>query len=589
MLMVALTGCAGFSINKVDYYNEIVAKVGDQNITRFELVNAYNNYGYTNYVTQAGQSKKKALRSTLDSLIERKMVVNYAKENDKYNLTHYEIKKLYRETVDYLLESLDSNKETARRIYGLEAPTSNVTDPESAETQKLSKYRYDKRVKIENGQLKFIDTNMEKDEELIEPSIDEAYIINFKDYTDKQIITALLEKFIEEFYYNENEEDPILYEKVCDKALELTCNNLISYEYYLREDGKRLSTKSEDLLYRLAERAYNSQLENTYVTKVSNVYMQENVLSNDSITNAYKAMYESDYAKYSKDAEAYNSTITGTDAGLIYYTPDSNAEFGYFLHVLLPFNNMEDALNDLKSHKDIYTEEEDYKKAQMALVDQIMCDQRTTEDVYEDGELVFEEGITLGENERVAVKDVLTEYNANVKDLNSFIKFMFKYTTDNATLTADMPYIIGYNPETYTGKLGDDDKLTGAYTAMVNNFTREAIRLMQEGQTYTKSNEYILTNYGIHLLYYVGPVSNQISIQDLSSITIQDLDAAVLNEATGETYLDRVFDLVYPANSDGMFTSNTKYSDFEEVLIDSLYAKYPVTLYSTKINASLKV
>ena len=587
MLMVVLTGCSSFRINKVEYYNEVLAKVGSENITRFDLVNAYNNYGYTNYVTQGGQSEKKALRSTMDSLIERKLVVNYAKENDKYDLSKYEVKKLYRETLDYLLESVASNKETARKIYGLEAPETNVTDPEEVEKFKLSEYKYEKRVKIENGQLKFIDTNMEKDEDLIDASIEETYINNFEDYTNKQIIEQLYNKFIEELYYNENDEDEELYTKVCNKAIELTCNNLINYEYYLREDGKRLSTNREDLLLRLVERAYISQLENAYITKVSNVYMEETVLSNDSIIDAYKAMYESDYAKYANDAEAYNGKITSTDAELIYYTPDSDAEFGYFLHVLLPFNNIEDDLNLLKEHKDMYTSDEAYQAAQMALIEQIECAKRTTQDVYEGGELVFEEGVTLGENENIT--DVLTEYNANVRDLNSFINFMFKYTTDNATLTADMPYIIGYDPETYTGELGDDDKLIGAYTAMVNNFTREAIRLMQEGQRYTKSDEYILTNYGIHLLYYVGPVSNQLEVQDISSVTVQDLESAVLNQATGETYLDRVFDLVYPAGSDGMFTSNTQYSDFERLLVDSLYAKYPVTLYKDKISASNKI
>jgi len=587
MLMVVLTGCSTFSINKVDYYNEVLAKVGSEKITRFDLVSAYNNYGYTNYVTQAGQSEKEALTSTMDTLVKRKLVVQYAKDNDKYDLTEYEVKKVYRETLDYLLESLKSNRETARKIYDLEEPESNVTTPEEDEKSKLSEYYYKKRVKIQDGQLKFIDTNLEKDDEFIEPAIDNKYVTNFEDYTQKEIVRELLAKFKEEFYYNENNEDSELFTKVCDKALEMTCNNLINYEYYLRENGKRLSTKYEDVLFRFVENAYESQLESAYVTKVSNVYMQETELSNESIINAFKAMYQSDYAKYAKDSEAYNSAIVSTEANLIYYTPNGEDEFGYFLHVLLPFNNVEDDLKRLKDHRDIYTSDEDYKAAQMALVNQIMCAQRTTQDVYEDDELIFEEGVTL--DDEVLITDVLNEYSANVNDLNSFIKFMFKYTTDNATLTADMPYIIGYNPESYTGKLGDDNKLTGAYTSMVNNFTREAIRLMQENQRYTKSDEYILTNYGIHLLYYVGEVSNPVSVQDLSSVTIQDLNSAVLNQATGETYLDRVFDLVYPAGDDGMFTSNTKYSDFEEVLIDSLYGQYSVTLYKTKIEASNKV
>ena len=63
----------------------------------------------------------------------------------------------------------------------------------------------------------------------------------------------------------------------------------------------------------------------------------------------------------------------------------------------------------------------------------------------------------------------------------------------------------------------------------------------------------------------------------------------MLNEATGESYLDRVFDLVYPADSNGMFTTNTKYSSYEQTLVDSLYSVYPVKLYETKIKASNKI
>lgn len=579
MLMVVLTGCSTFSIDKVKYYNEVVAKVGNENITRFDLINAYNNYGYTNYVTQFGKSEKEALLETMDLLVQRKLTVKYAKDNpDKYSLSEYEIKKLYRETLDYLAESLASHKETARKIYNLEASESSVTDEEVTETHKLSEYAYEKRVKIENGQIKFIDTNLEKDEDLIDESIDAKYISGFKTYSQTQIVNALLAKFKEEFYYNENNEDADLYKKVCDKAISLACDNLIEYEYYLREDGKRLSTAQEELLFRFVERNYESQLENAYLTKVNNVYLQQEQLSNESIINAFKALYESDYAKYANDPEAYNGKITSTGTGsddLIYYTPNSDAEFGYFLHVLLPLNNVEDDLTWLKEHRHLYTDDE-YKAEQMSYINQIMCAQRTTQDVYEDDVLVTEEGVVL--EEEVSILDVLNEYSANVNDINSFIEFMFKYSTDTATFTADMPYVIGYNTIT------DEE-----YTTMKDTFTKEAIRLMKENQQFTQFDEYILTSYGVHLLYYVAPVENQITTQQLNSLTVEDLSNAILNPATGETYLDRVFDLVYPEGSDGMFSSNTKYSDFEQNLIESLYAKYPVTLYDTKIKASNKI
>lgn len=578
MLMVVLTGCSTFSIDKVKYYNEIVAKVGDQNITRFELVNAYNNYGYTNFVTQEGQTEKEALLSTANLLVERKMLVQYAKDNlSKYSLSEYEINNLLTNTIDYLHQSFEDNLTTARKIYGLEEVESSVEEEENPTSQiKLSDYKYQKRVQIKDGNISYID--IDTDGEIIDYALDSSYITNFYNRSEKEIINAIYDKFIEEFYYNENNEDEELFKKVCDKAIELSCNNLINYEYYLREDGKRLSTNQKDVLIRYIERTFTSELESAYISKVSNVYMQEEQLSNESIINAYRALYESDYARYNKDIDAYNDSIITTgsaESELIYYNPNSDAKFGYFLHVLLPFNNMEDDLNWLKDHKMMYTDEE-YQALQLEYINQITCQQRTIKEEYVDDTLVYEEGIVL--DEQVAIKDVLQEYNSKVTDLNSFVEFMFKYSTDTATLNADMPYVIGYNTIT-------DE----TYTTMVESFTNEAVRLMKSNQKYTMANEYIISSYGVHLLYYVAPLVNQIEYSSLSNVTVQQLDSAILNPATGETYLDRIFDLVYPASSSGMFSSNTKYSDFETILVESLYSKYQVVLYETKIKASNKI
>lgn len=580
MLVVVLTGCSTFRIDKVKYYNEVLARVGNENITRFDLINAYNSYGYTNYVTQQGQSETEALISTMNTIVQRKLVAKHAMDNqDKYALTQYEVKKLYRDTVDALLSSVEDNKETARRIYNLELTEEESDSDETKETFKMSEFAHKKRVKVVDGQIKYQNTNTDKDADEVDIKIDNDYVEYHKNYTKAEIVKQLLNVFKKELYLNAHDEDVILYKKVCDKTIELTCNNLINYEYYLREDGKKLSTTENDLLFRFVERTYESYCENAYVTKVNNVYLQTEELSNESIINAYKALYESDYAKY-KNNSSYNDKIIESNGDLIYYAPDGDAKFGYFLHVLLPLNNVEDDMTWLKEHRDIYTDEQ-YQAEQLSLINQIRCAQRSTEDIRDEetGELIYEEGVTL-EGE-VSIQEALEEYAEKVKDINSFKEFMFKYTTDTATLTADMPYIIGYNAVT------DEE-----YSSMVSNFTKEAIRLMKEGQSnsaYSDADEYILSNYGVHLLYYVGPVNNKIKPQDINKVTINQLDSAMLNEATGESYLDRVFDLVYPADSTGMFTSNTKYSSYEKTLVDSLYAKYPVKIYETKVKASNKI
>lgn len=584
MLMVVLTGCSTFAVDKVSYYNEIVAKVGNQNITRFELVNAYNNYGYSTYVTQQGQTEKEAINSTMELLAKRKILAQYAVENiNTYRLTKNEINDMYRELLDSLQESIADNVAQARKIYGVDQP-SNSTSEEESDTdsiKKLSEYDYSKRVELIDGKLKYVDLGKQTPISDSEYVLDRRYVDNFEDYTTTQIVNALLEKFKQELYTNQYAEDEVMYRKICDKALDLTCSNLIRYEYYLREDGKKLSTNREDLLFRMVKRSYESQLESAYIERVSTVYMENEELSTESITNAYRALYASDKAKYENDAAAYYDAVISTDTELICYHPTTDAEFGYFLHVLLPFNNVDTALDELAKNRADYETDEDYKNAQQNLINQITCKQRTIADIYDGDELIHEEGVVL--EDEVPVQDVLNEYNANVSDLQSFKKFMFKYSTDTATLTADRPYVIGYDPQTYTGEK-DGDKVAGTYSSMVANFTREAVRLMQNNQKYTQSNEYILTNYGIHLLFYIGEVGGLSN----PNVSIQTLNGTVLNEATGETYLDRLFDLVYPADSNGMFTSNTKYSSFETSLVETLYGE-KVVLYTTKINGSLKI
>ena len=96
IVTLSLSGCAGFSINPVKYYNEVVARVGETNITRFELVNAYNSYGSTYYSTQQGLSESEAMDKTLDLLINREILYQYATaNNDKFKPNAYQMNDLF--------------------------------------------------------------------------------------------------------------------------------------------------------------------------------------------------------------------------------------------------------------------------------------------------------------------------------------------------------------------------------------------------------------------------------------------------------------------------------------------------------------
>ena len=100
-----LAGCATFSINKVKYYNEVLATVDETKITRFDLLSAYNSYGNSYYVQQLGQSEEEALKSTLDLLIDRELMYQYALDNDAmYRPTAYQVNEIIKEMFNSLDE-----------------------------------------------------------------------------------------------------------------------------------------------------------------------------------------------------------------------------------------------------------------------------------------------------------------------------------------------------------------------------------------------------------------------------------------------------------------------------------------------------
>ena len=130
--------------------------------------------------------------------------------------------------------------------------------------------------------------------------------------------------------------------------------------------------------------------------------------------------------------------------------------------------------------------------------------------------------------------------------MNTFIQFMFKYTGDTATLSSGMPYVVG----------------TNGYSSMVTAFTNEAINLMETGIDGAMSEvdlndieSLCITEYGIHFIFFVNEIdAYDIAFEEKDMVSIYELANKVINPLTGETYFDMLFELVYPASSDSVFS-----------------------------------
>ena len=586
-----LTGCSTFSIDYVKFYNETVATVNNEKIIRYDLINAYNNYGYQYYVTQQGQSEKEAMNTTLDTIVNRKLLADYAKNYKKdnesiYALTEYDINNVYQSVLDNLQESFDSFLTTARKMYDFEQPKeAEEAEEETAYLQ--SGYKYEKRAELVLGDIiKYKDQDDEKIEVYALGEKNKDFVTNYSSKTKNDIITRLYATFMEKAYENRYAEES--YNLISSKAISLFAKSLISYEYYLRdENGKAYNTYTPDLIKRYIERVYDSELESAYIANVEEYYLKEQSelqnLSVNKLLTKYIDLAETDYAKYvNSTTDYYNYLKTiGTSAEMIYFTPaNADAEFGYFLHVLLPLDST--VVESINNKKALFEA-----------------------GFYDDGALEYEINLILSgqthqarnastgllEENKIGVLDILNEYDNSVSNIDDFMKFMFKYTSDTATLTADMPYVIGYDD------LGDEDSTNDVnYSGMVTEFTNEAVRLLREDETITTADNYVITEYGIHLLCYVGEVKAGYKYADRNAMTISldrskanNLYYAETNEFTGKTYFDLLFDLVYPASEGEVYASDNGYTEMESRIIEGIRTPENVTVYDTKVDGTLEI
>lgn len=610
IITCGLAGCATFSINKVKYYNEVLATVGKTEITRFDLLTAYNSYGESYFVQQQSKTETEALNETLNLLIDRELLYQYALENEgTYKPTKHQINDIVDEMFSSLDEQMSTYTEKAKTILNIKAKEEEKEEEKEETAYKLADYTYKKRAFVKEREVVkngvttveyYIDYNenyYDTDVELTDNNTKIAikYINNFK---LNGIINEIQNKYLQHFKTNLEIEEKENATAIYNQVIALFTNNLIEYEYYLRdENNKPYSKTTNDLIYRYIERTFNSQLQSQYIENIRIDYLKKDNLNIDLLVKEYNYLANVNYNTYNYNHTAYQNKMKdiGTDGDSVLFHPDTDVKFGYFIHTLISFDDIKDRLTAIKENV------HDYDAQYANIVNSLKIKPRNTET-----------GLVDENTTAVELATILSEYNEiteidNYDDkLAAFINFMFKYTGDTATLNQGMPYVIGYNPQEYTGEL-ENDKLVGTYSAMVTEFTKESINLMQQtkGSMSTVDltsddmlDNICITEYGIHLLFYVGDV-NSFDIPYQANVSIEtnpadyivedstyNLYKKVINPLTKQTYFDMMFDLVYPASSGEVYTSNNGYSEYEEDLTDELSRTYKVTTYKTKIKAT---
>ncbi len=587
-----LAGCATFSIDKVKYYNEVVAKVGNTKITRYELLNAYENYGYSYYVSQQSQSEKEAISNTLELLIDRELLYQYGLDNkDIYKPTSYQINQAIQNIFDNLdsqFESFTSQAKTILKI-DIEKPVKEESSSSDAKVYNYTTdYKYSKRAEIVLDGDQYVIKYILNDENVLEENDALIDISIINDYENKDIVSYIINAYfdhlLEEYDYLGDKRDLVI-----TKATNIMTTNIINNQYYLRdENGKPFSKETQDVIRKYFVDYFNSELKSLYLENIRTYYLKNESKTFDltELINEYDYLVTLDRNKYKNREQAYKDALkgsgTGADSILHHRELTDDTKFGYFVHTLLTFSEgQKTAMTQLESElKAGVISQAEYDKEYALILANTKVTYRE-KSVNEKDEVIYTETDT-----KKTLSEIFADYD-KVDNLDEFIDFMFKYTGDaDSTLKAGMPYVVG----------------TNGNSSMVEEFNTEAIRLMNLGKDSMSDSIYIdenkidldaqnlcVTTYGIHLLYYVGEVGSTDIDPDKAVINLDEdtnnLFKVELNPLTGKTYFDMLFDKVYPASSaEENYTSNTGYSDFEKNITDSLDNK--VTRYSSKIKGT---
>ena len=246
-----------------------------------------------------------------------------------------------------------------------------------------------------------------------------------------------------------------------------------------------------------------------------------------------------------------------------------NDDYFYVAHILIKFSDDQqsayDALEDKSNSGQGYIiSADEYEKQKSALYGLIKASVRD----LETGETIQEDTV-LAQDVLKEVQIALANATTNEQKDEAFRKLMYKYNEDGGIMNATYPYVIGKN----------DSK-------MVESFT-EASRELNDNGTYGAISGLVESQYGVHIIYYMGKCENPYTIPEDGKIdfkatyTINEgasdeqitsdilkLDEVKLNNLWNKTLFDSIFENL----------SNDNYSQFESMNLNTLKQTYQIKI-----------
>ena len=532
-----LSGCDLFPRNMSAYLNKSVCTItyenGDvEDITTKEYINAFNSYGYS--LVQNGSEYEDAANQTIEVLVNRYVLLHHATTNNLVTVDQDDEKEILDDVYTSLESNLDTYIDEVRNDWDITAPGTPDSDSDD-EKVVYTPYVQKAEVDYETYRIKLLDTE------------DEPQTTNF------QNLDAVLEKFTSDAMEDDK-----------------TQNTLVRKEAYRRfisalkanEEGLGLSTDNASVLKRYAEDVYKTTRENFIITGLEDYYKTDDGYSTitvKQVLNRYKALMLQSKFSYEANAENYDKAMLESFDD-VYYVVDDN--YFFVSNLLVMFDDEvvgPDGLTQKGRYDNLETEYNngyitygEYQRRATQLAYQVVAKERDSEGNIIAGKTISIETLLKNLQEELALQTT-DEGKAKV-----FNDYLYRYGEDTGVENADYPYVIG----TQTSQ-------------MVESFTDASRKLNDEG-VFGAISGIVPSEYGAHIIIYLGKVENLFTISDVSTFNLVDKDIEKLTETklsplNNKTVFDKIFEQL----------SEDNYSIFENMNLNVLKNKCKIVKHES--------
>lgn len=559
------TGCSLVQRNTLRYLNRTVASVGETTISKQDLVSAYNSYGYQ-YVESYSYTTEKAIKTTLDGLIDRQIILQKAKQIIVFEDNKAYYKKtagetgilLYNANVwqndvwEQVFDGINSQISTLEDTVKSELDITEATSESSSDTTSdYDPYKaYEKKVQYQDGQWSVIRDSLEADETAL------AIGSFVQDKTGNSKVSAIaFDRYIKQLVVGYKE-----------KKLTIADTGVAQSDFDGLYSSLGLTTEQKiAFLYEL-NRIYKVYDDNKYVTEYQTIYetftQKIDGTFNQQIVDYYKQKVYASREKYLSlgDTAGYSAYVTDmqSDCSTVYYHPTNYGKFVAVSHVLIKLSD--DQITELSTLKtqlanDVitYPEYADlYQKVLDKTVVHVRDDEGNETDVTKTVSQVYSE-----------INADLAQYSTVQEKAEAFNKYIYKYSQDTGIINATHYYAVNMD--------------TGVTDTMVTEFADKSRELATENPDGGNLGEPVFVSQdsytGYHIIFNAGIIADDLTYEQVKSLDGDNGATYLYNKrimlGTEKTLYDSFYDTIYAST----------YSAYQTSIVDTARANLKVTYY----------